>query len=128
MLKRFRPLKQCSEAAAPSFVPVAIKGAVSDSPTAAPSRPIRAVTGMVEVILRNGWVLEGQPRGTCAVGGVRGGTLGVIALSSGARLWLAAGVTDMRKRFDRLAGLVQQRLGQACFQDSCSCSALGAAT
>ncbi|WP_312862071.1 IS66 family insertion sequence element accessory protein TnpB [Muricoccus pecuniae] len=30
------------------------------------------------------------------------------------RVRLAAGVTDMRKGFDGLAGLVQQRLGTRC--------------
>ena len=39
----------------------------------------------------------------------------MIALPSGVRVWLAAGVTDMRKGFDGLAGLVQQRLGQDPF-------------
>jgi len=33
----------------------------------------------------------------------------------GVRVWLAAGVTDMRKGFDGLAALVQQRLGQDAF-------------
>ena len=39
----------------------------------------------------------------------------MIAPPSGARVWLAAGVTDMRKGFDGLAALVQQRLGQDPF-------------
>ncbi len=34
----------------------------------------------------------------------------MIALSSGARVWLATGHTDMRKGFDSLALLVQQNL------------------
>lgn len=34
----------------------------------------------------------------------------MIALPPGARVWLAAGATDMRKGFDGLAGLVQTRL------------------
>lgn len=39
----------------------------------------------------------------------------MIAPPSGVRVWLAAGVTDMRKGFDGLAALVQQRLGQDPF-------------
>lgn len=39
----------------------------------------------------------------------------MIAPPAGVRVWLAAGVTDMRKGFDGLAGLVQQRLGQDPF-------------
>jgi transposase len=34
----------------------------------------------------------------------------MIALPSGTRIWLAAGVTDMRKGFDGLAALVQSTL------------------
>jgi len=34
----------------------------------------------------------------------------MIALPAGARVWLAAGATDMRKGFDGLAGLVQTQL------------------
>ena len=36
----------------------------------------------------------------------------MIALPPGARIWLAAGVTDMRKGFDSLTGLVQECFGQ----------------
>jgi transposase len=39
----------------------------------------------------------------------------MIAPPSGARIWLAAGVTDMRKGFDGLAMLVQQQLGKDPF-------------
>ncbi|WP_010165353.1 IS66 family insertion sequence element accessory protein TnpB [Sphingomonas sp. PAMC 26617] len=35
----------------------------------------------------------------------------VIGPPTGVRVYLAAGVTDMRKGFDGLAALVQQRLG-----------------
>jgi transposase len=34
----------------------------------------------------------------------------MIGLPSGTRVWLAAGVTDMRKSFDGLAALVQQSM------------------
>lgn len=39
----------------------------------------------------------------------------MIALPPGARVWLAAGVTDMRRGFDGLARQVQQVLGQDPF-------------
>ena len=55
---RSRMTRRCSEAAAPSFVPVVVEEAGSGPPTAAPSRPGRAVAGMVEVVLRNGRVLR----------------------------------------------------------------------
>ncbi|HGN3173569.1 MULTISPECIES: IS66 family insertion sequence element accessory protein TnpB [Methyloversatilis] len=34
-----------------------------------------------------------------------------MLIPSGTRIWLAAGATDMRRGFDGLAALVQQRLG-----------------
>lgn len=39
----------------------------------------------------------------------------VLAPPAGVRVWLAAGVTDMRKGFDGLASLVQTHLGQDPF-------------
>ena len=39
----------------------------------------------------------------------------MIALPAGSRVWLAAGVTDMRKGFDGLAALVQTQLAQDPF-------------
>ncbi len=39
----------------------------------------------------------------------------MIAPPPGVRVWLVAGVTDMRKGFDGLAALVQQHLGQDPF-------------
>ena len=43
------------------------------------------------------------------------GAARMIAPPPGVRVWLAAGVTDMRKGFDGLAALVQQHLGQDPF-------------
>ena len=34
----------------------------------------------------------------------------LIAVPTGTRVWLAAGITDMRKGFDGLAALVQNRI------------------
>jgi len=39
----------------------------------------------------------------------------MIGLPSGTRVWLAAGVTDMRKGFDSLAAQAQSVLGQDPF-------------
>jgi transposase len=39
----------------------------------------------------------------------------VIALAAGTRIWIAAGVTDMRKGFDGLSGQVQTVLDQQPF-------------
>lgn len=39
----------------------------------------------------------------------------MIALPSGVRVWLAAGVTDMRKGFDGLAAIIQQALAEDPF-------------
>jgi transposase len=39
----------------------------------------------------------------------------MIALPAGSRVWLAAGVTDLRKGFDGLAGLVQLQLAEDPF-------------
>jgi transposase len=39
----------------------------------------------------------------------------MIGLPAGTRIWLAAGITDMRKGFDGLAALVQTQLAQDPF-------------
>lgn len=39
----------------------------------------------------------------------------MIGLPSGARIWIAAGATDMRKGFDGLAALVQETLAEDPF-------------
>jgi transposase len=39
----------------------------------------------------------------------------MIAPGPGVRIWLAAGLTDMRRGFDGLAALVQQQLGKDPF-------------
>ena len=36
----------------------------------------------------------------------------MISLPSGTRIWLAAGMTDMRRGFDGLASIVQEKLAQ----------------
>ena len=51
----------------------------------------------------------------------------MIPVPSGARVWLAAGHTDMRKGFDGLALLVQETLKRNLTTGICSCSAAGGA-
>jgi hypothetical protein len=50
----------------------------------------------------------------------RAGRVRLIGPPSGVRVYLAAGVTDMRKGFDGLAALVQQRLRQDPFGGGCT--------
>jgi hypothetical protein len=45
----------------------------------------------------------------------------MIGLPAGARVWLAAGVTDMRKGFDGLAAQAQSMLGQDPFSGHVFC-------
>ena len=51
----------------------------------------------------------------------------MIPVPSGARVWLAAGHTDMRKGFDGLALLVQETLGVIRMAGTCSSSGAAAA-
>ena len=45
----------------------------------------------------------------------------MIGLPAGTRVWLAAGVTDMRKGFDSLAAQVQSALGEDPFSGHVFC-------
>ena len=45
----------------------------------------------------------------------------MIGLPAGTRVWLAAGVTDMRKGFDSLAAQAQSVLGQDPFSGHVFC-------
>ena len=42
-------------------------------------------------------------------------------------IWIAAGVTDLRRGFDGLSGLVQTKLEQSPFSGTCLSSVAGAA-
>ena len=59
-------------------------------------------------------------------GAGEGQAAAMIPAPSGARVWLAAGHTDMRKGFDGLALLVQETLSGIRTAGICSCS-VGAA-
>ena len=52
----------------------------------------------------------------------------MITLPAGTRIWLAAGVTDMRKGFDGLSALVQTTLAHNPFSGHYSSSGVVAAT
>ena len=58
--------------------------------------------------------IEGQPDPSSARPGAGGGAA-MIAPPSGTRIWLAAGVTDMRRGMNGLAALVQVQLGREPF-------------
>ena len=47
----------------------------------------------------------------------------MIEPPSGAKVWLAAGATDMRRGFDGLARQIQEMLGHDRAAAKCSCSA-----
>ena len=51
----------------------------------------------------------------------------MIGLAPGTRVWLAAGVTDMRKGFDSLAAQAQTVLGRTRSRVTCSAFAVGGA-
>ena len=52
----------------------------------------------------------------------------VIELRTGTKIWLAAGVTDMRRGFDGLSAKVQTVLEQQPFSDTSSFSGAAGAT
>ncbi len=51
----------------------------------------------------------------------------MIPVPAQTRVWLAAGVTDMRKGFNGLSALAEKVLAQDPFSAICSSSAAGAA-
>ena len=52
----------------------------------------------------------------------------MIPVPSGVRVWLATGVTDMRRGMNTLALQVQQDLGRDPHAGTCMCSAVAEAT
>jgi transposase len=48
----------------------------------------------------------------------------MIALPTQTHIWIVAGVTDLRRGFTGLSGMVQTKLEQDPFQDTCLCSAV----
>lgn len=51
----------------------------------------------------------------------------MIGLAAGTRIWIVAGVTDMRRGFVGLSGMVQTALAENPFSGRCSCFAGSAA-
>lgn len=51
----------------------------------------------------------------------------MMALPAGNRVWVAAGVTDMRNGMQGLAALMQAALGERPLSVMCSCSVVSAA-
>ena len=52
----------------------------------------------------------------------------MIPVPASTKVWLAAGVTDMRKGWGSLAVLAERCLRKILSPDTCSCSAAGAVT
>jgi len=52
----------------------------------------------------------------------------MIGPPAGTRIWIAAGVTDLRRGFTGLSGMVQTALQENPFRDTCLCFAAGAVT
>jgi len=50
----------------------------------------------------------------------------MMALPANTRIWIAAGVTDLRRGFTGLSALVQTKLEQSPFSGTCLCFAGGA--
>ena len=80
------------------------------APPSAPARP----DGLIEIVLPGGVLVRVDAacrwRSAAPGSGRAGGSM--IALASGLRVYLACGVTDMRKGMTGLAMLVQQTLGR----------------
>ena len=49
----------------------------------------------------------------------------MIAVPAGTQIWIAAGVTDLRRGFDGLSAIVQTTLKRVPFRDTCLFSAAG---
>jgi transposase len=52
----------------------------------------------------------------------------MIGVPAGTRIWIAAGVTDLRRGFTGLSGMVQTALQENPFSDMCLSSVVGAVT
>ena len=51
----------------------------------------------------------------------------MIGMPTGTRIWIVAGVTDLRRGFTGLSGMVQTALAENPFPATCSCFAASAA-
>ena len=116
----------------PSFVPVRIEpppqpAQAEGPPTTQVARPTgaRRRTSVVEVTLGNGRSLKVDesidPRALARlVAALDGGGI-MITVPAGVRIYLACGVTDMRKGFDGLSMMAQNVLKQDPFSGSIFC-------
>ena len=51
----------------------------------------------------------------------------MIGMPAGTRIWIAAGVTDLRRGFTGLSGMYRRRFKKIHSQDTSSCSVVGGA-
>lgn len=112
---------------APEFVLVR---AISASPVRhqqEPEPPPARGVGQIEIELADGSQVRVDAGPDVAAPG-NCGVARMIAPPLGARVWLAARATDMRRGFDGLARQVQHVLGQIRSEAICSCSVAVATT
>ena len=112
---RWRRLFRAAERAERTgrFVPVVVEAAPGQEPGAAAMSPQSdddvaegvPAAGRMEIVLAGG-------RRAGAVARDRGAGAAIIPVPSGVRVWLATGVTDMRRGMNTLALQVQQDLGR----------------
>ena len=118
--RRLLPALAPARARAVKLLPVTVTEAAAPEP-AARERTEQAGAPVSDTRGDRGRARRGAPGaegcGRCrgAAGGALGAGLAMIALPTGTRVWVAAGVTDMRKGMDGLAALVQTALAENPF-------------
>jgi len=98
----------------PTMLPVVMAQDLPESMAARPlPRPSAAC--VIELELPGGRIRLKGAVDITVVGAPGPDAARMIGMPSGTRIWLAAGVTDMRKSFDGLAALVQTQLHEDAF-------------
>ena len=106
---------------ATSFAPLLMAPEVASRPEQASG------ADRIEIVLANGRrLIVGAGRSVGAGAGGPGAGAGMIAFPAGVKVWLAGGVTDMRKGMNSLALLVQEGLGRDPHAGELFCSGAGA--
>ena len=127
LLRRWIQLAQRAEAAArasDAFLPVVMGESAAPAPAPPPQRPAAAAARSRSVKLRHRDRTDqrrtrahrrvGQHRAACRRD--RSASVSAaLAVAQNCRVWVAAGVTDMRRGMDGLAALVQTAMGAAPF-------------
>ena len=98
--------------ATPGLLAVRVSGAGADRKDA---QTPRTLSGMIQVELPKGQLRLDGVCGYRDPAGGAGGAAGMMGLSAGTRIWIVAGVTDMRRGFVGLSGMVQTALEENPF-------------